>query len=33
MFTPEMDWLSSKDHEWILGRALCEWHSWPSDSN
>ncbi|MGZ5095467.1 MAG: hypothetical protein ACXWCY_27000 [Burkholderiales bacterium] len=25
MFTKEMDWLSSKDLEWIMRRALCEW--------
>jgi L-fuconolactonase len=28
MFTEEMDWLSSKDLEWIMGRTLCEWLGW-----
>jgi L-fuconolactonase len=28
-FTEEMNWLSSEDLEWIMGRALCEWLGWP----
>jgi len=28
MFTEEIDWLTSEDKEWIMGRALCEWLRW-----
>lgn len=28
MFTEEMDWLSDDDLEWIMGRAVREWHGW-----
>jgi predicted TIM-barrel fold metal-dependent hydrolase len=30
MFTEEMQWLSSQDLEWIMGRTLCEWLGWPA---
>jgi len=29
MFTEEMPWLTTGDLEWIMGRAVCEWTSWP----
>ncbi|MGZ9005727.1 MAG: amidohydrolase family protein [Burkholderiales bacterium] len=29
MFTEEIPWLTSEDKEWILGRAITEWLSWP----
>ncbi|MFT3797499.1 amidohydrolase family protein [Microbacterium sp.] len=29
MFTEEMDFLSADDLEWIMGRALGQWHGWP----
>jgi len=29
MFTEEMPWLTEKDKELIMGRALCEWLDWP----
>jgi len=28
MFTEEMQWLSTADLEWIMGRGLCEWIGW-----
>jgi hypothetical protein len=28
MFTEEMNWLTSQDLEWIMGRAVCEWIGW-----
>jgi L-fuconolactonase len=28
MFTEEMPWLSADDKNWIMGRAICEWHGW-----
>jgi predicted TIM-barrel fold metal-dependent hydrolase len=28
LFTEELPWLSSRDKEWIMGRALCEWLGW-----
>ncbi|MCG3753968.1 amidohydrolase [Amycolatopsis sp. Poz14] len=29
MFTEQLDWLSATDLEWIMGRAVSEWHAWP----
>jgi len=29
LFTEELDWLSAKDKDDIMGRALCEWLGWP----
>jgi len=29
LFTEELDFLSHSDKEWIMGRALAEWLSWP----
>lgn len=29
LFTQELPWLSTEDKEWIMGRGLCEWLSWP----
>ena len=29
LFTEELDWLSSAELEWIMGRALREWLGWP----
>lgn len=29
MFTPELPWLSERDKELIMGRALCTWLDWP----
>jgi predicted TIM-barrel fold metal-dependent hydrolase len=29
-FTEEMQWLSSQDLEWIMGRTLCAWLGWPA---
>ena len=31
MFTQEMNWLSSGDLEWIMGRGLCAWIGWKKD--
>jgi hypothetical protein len=28
MFTEELPWLSAKDKELIMGRALCNWLGW-----
>jgi predicted TIM-barrel fold metal-dependent hydrolase len=28
MFTEEIPWLSARDREWVMGRALCEWLGW-----
>jgi predicted TIM-barrel fold metal-dependent hydrolase len=28
LFTQELDWLSSADLEWIMGRGVCEWIGW-----
>ena len=28
MFTEEMNWLTSDDLDWIMGRGLCEWLGW-----
>jgi predicted TIM-barrel fold metal-dependent hydrolase len=28
MYTEEIPWLTAKDKEWIMGRALCEWLRW-----
>jgi hypothetical protein len=28
MFTEELPWLSAKDKELIMGRALCTWLGW-----
>jgi predicted TIM-barrel fold metal-dependent hydrolase len=28
MFTEELPWLSAKDKELIMGRALCSWLDW-----
>ncbi|MCC6534586.1 MAG: amidohydrolase [Burkholderiales bacterium] len=28
MFTEEVPWLTTVDKEWIMGRAICEWHGW-----
>jgi hypothetical protein len=28
MFTEEMPWLSAKDKELIMGRAVCNWLGW-----
>jgi hypothetical protein len=28
MFTEELPWLTAKDKELIMGRALCNWLSW-----
>jgi len=28
MFTEELPWLSAKDKELIMGRALCTWLDW-----
>jgi len=30
MFTEELPWLSAKDKELIMGRALCGWLDWKS---
>lgn len=29
MFTEEIDWLSTADKEWVMGRGVCEWLDWP----
>ncbi len=29
LFTEELPWLTARDKEWIMGRALCEWLDWP----
>lgn len=29
LFTEELDFLSSEDKEWIMGRGLAEWLGWP----
>jgi predicted TIM-barrel fold metal-dependent hydrolase len=29
LFTEELDFLSSRDKEWVMGRALAEWLRWP----
>ena len=28
LFTEELDWMSSTDKEWIMGRGICEWIDW-----
>jgi hypothetical protein len=28
LFTEELDFLSSDDKEWIMGRAIAEWLGW-----
>jgi len=28
MFTEEMPWLSDRDKELIMGRAVCDWLGW-----
>lgn len=28
LFTEELPWLTTKDQEWIMGRALCRWLGW-----
>lgn len=28
MFTVAMPWLTPEDKDWIMGRAVCEWHGW-----
>jgi hypothetical protein len=28
-FTEELPWLSARDQEWVMGRAVCEWLGWP----
>jgi len=28
MFTEELPWLTAKDRELIMGRALCNWLGW-----
>jgi hypothetical protein len=28
MFTEEMPWLSARDKELIMGRAVCQWLGW-----
>jgi hypothetical protein len=28
-FTEELPWLSARDKELIMGRALCDWYGWP----
>jgi len=28
MFTEELPWLTEKDKELIMGRALCDWIGW-----
>ena len=27
-FSEEIPWLTSEDKEWIMGKAICEWHGW-----
>jgi predicted TIM-barrel fold metal-dependent hydrolase len=29
LFTEELPWLSAADQEWVIGRAICDWLSWP----
>jgi len=29
MFTEELSFLSDRDKEWVMGRALCAWLGWP----
>jgi hypothetical protein len=29
LFTQELDYLSTADKEWIMGRAIAEWLNWP----
>lgn len=29
LFTEELPWLSEEDEEWIMGRGVSEWLSWP----
>jgi hypothetical protein len=31
LFTEELPWLSAADQEWVMGRAVCDWLSWPID--
>lgn len=28
-FTEAMNWLDGRDLEWVMGRGVCEWLSWP----
>jgi len=28
MFTEELPWLSARDQELVMGRALCDWLDW-----
>jgi hypothetical protein len=28
MFTEELPWLSGRDQELVMGRALCDWIGW-----
>jgi predicted TIM-barrel fold metal-dependent hydrolase len=32
LFTDELDFLSTTDKEWIMGRALAQWLNWPLDN-
>jgi hypothetical protein len=27
--TPARPWLAGDDLEWVMGRAICDWLSWP----
>jgi hypothetical protein len=29
MFTEELPWLSGRDRELVMGRAVCDWLGWP----
>ena len=29
MFTEELTFLSGRDKEWVMGRAICAWLGWP----
>ena len=29
LFTEELPWLKGADHEWVMGRGVCEWLGWP----
>ena len=33
-FTETIPWFTAEDKEWIMGRAVCEWHKWrlPADA-
>jgi hypothetical protein len=30
LFTEELPWLTGADRDLVMGRALCDWLSWPT---